>query len=536
MEDTAKYNSNTENMVILLCDCYGAGSGQEHADAQEIALQTVGGMRLIDAVLCNLAQQSFSNVMICGRRLERLARYLGASCHAAAMKFSMLRTYGETIGDAIREIDSSGVVLRDAVLMQVNTYTNVNLNELLRRHREASPTNLMTLYVQDNDESKSAACVYGTVGNDVVFYQGFQSEDDDEVDAEGIFGALPENPSIVLDMNSTSPPVAVLSDIGIAVFSDNFDYQTVGDFISGVIASRLYDNKIQVYRDTDLAADGRCRSKDKAVDQCMELLASHGKPGCPDSYSRVIATRQDYAAFLGDWEQGAAGLDAGRLSAAFSKMKACQAASDYRGQGITEIAPNKSSAFTLREEIVVGYFGEGVYGDYGSGVFEVGLPPSSLEISVEDSADMDDNNESANESFFSNIYCLLHKHVTTAGLYNTDMSEVYKQISLLRIVWNASKTEIIEAFGFFLVDMLDLQNLEASISKASAFFQILKQCVVDRGDEELLIDVIYGNVHHMHADLKVQILFNYGFLLVQDEIIDKSVIKKYNKLYKAGKF
>ena len=75
-----------------------------------------------------------------------------------------------------------------------------------------------------------------------------------------------------------------------------------------------------------------------------------------------------------------------------------------------------------------------------------------------------------------------------------DLNEVSKQLSLIRIVWNASSNELIEAFSMFSCEKIDFTNLDDNISKASYFFNILAIYITKLEDYEHLMDCMYYNL------------------------------------------
>ncbi len=139
------------------------------------------------------------------------------------------------------------------------------------------------------------------------------------------------------------------------------------------------------------------------------------------------------------------------------------------------------------------------------------------------------------ETFFDDLRDYLNGLINTAKFHNFGYPEIHKQISLLRIIRHASNEEVVEAFAYFLADIIDTNYLENSLTTASKTFDILVYYVNNVSDQNILLDVILDCLSDYDHDLKIQIFFNYGYLFVQNNIIDKAVLKKYTKLYKAGK-
>lgn len=140
------------------------------------------------------------------------------------------------------------------------------------------------------------------------------------------------------------------------------------------------------------------------------------------------------------------------------------------------------------------------------------------------------------ETFFDDFTEYLNSLTDRPDFKEINFEDVFKQISLLRIVWNASKQEVIEAFAFFFIEALDFDDLQGSISKGYEFFGILVEFVQTVNDKELLMECLHWNLHDVEFGLKTQIFFNYAFLLVEAGIIDKRIVKQFNKMYKSGTF
>lgn len=520
-----------------MCDHYPVPGGQGERLEGEGLLLEVGEVRFIDAVLCNLALQGFMNVLLVGRQTEALQNYLDGSFYAGMMNITVFLTYGESVGDALRELESTGLELTDAIVMNACTYTNVDLNTLLKAHRQTRPRNIATVFLLEDTLPRSDVHAYGTVGRDLVYYQEIGAGG---IDTDEVFGLLDYHPTISMNMNGCPPSVAVLSDMAFAIMADNFDYQSIGDLLAGVLACKLYDNKIQVFGEWDLWEVNCPRPGNDTAREDRLILHPEGdtEPARPSLiYYREVLTEKDRRTFSEEWKNNAFGTNAEQITAMVKQMHKYES-NAQRVLGKNTVSKFRSGyidIYMYAEDLPLGSPGEHIAPPAPSPL-DLYLLPSSIEIQIDDSSDSEASHGQPNDTFFDNIFCLLHRHVTTAGFYDKDMADVYKQISLLRIVWNASKIEIIEAFGFFLIDMLDTENLEESISKASVFFSVLRNFIDDREDEELLLDSIYSSMPNMQADLKARVLFNYGFLFIEDDIIDKSVIRKYNKLYKAGKF
>lgn len=535
MDLNREYSYNAERAILLMCDYYETEhiSQDMYNIKDNIALFPVANVPLIDLILCNLLSQNFYNVIIAGKQIDNLLEHLAKTQYLDIMNISVFRSTGDSLGDLFRELDFLRFEFRDLIVMYANAYTNINLSLLLKRHKEAK-TNILTLYTYENKSNDNNTHVYGTVGQDVVFYQKVANE---QIESADLFSALPKRKSILVDTTSSGPTIAVVSSQVFAIFAENFDYRTLGDLMVGVLASKLYDSCFQVVKDDDLLSK-RHHPAGGYSESDLFFSEKHGERayGSP-FYSREIITLLDYYNFNKDVAENQSVIIKAPIDIQIIKgmiNTGIVISNSFVGDCCSIDGNIQNCIIWDNCKITGDHSGRIVFSD--NIMFDVchleldSYNSNSSEMQEESS----DEEENENQSFFSNVNSLLHEHVTTARFYDNDMVDVYKQVSLLRIVWNASQVEVIEAFGFFFVDMLDLDNLEDSLSKASVFFGIIANYITDKQDEECLMETIYNNVYEMDPELKVQILFNYGFLFVQDKIIDKSVVKKYNKMYKAG--
>jgi len=324
-----------------------------------------------------------------------------------------------------------------------------------------------------------------------------------------------------------------------SLFTENFDYQTLGDLMVGELASDLHDKRFEVVRDCDVRNAREIHAWCRRGTESDRFMQEEPFAQDDQAYSREILTMRDLSKFTQDI-QSILRQDEAMLDMHFSKLRGdreLRLSGAFIGAcrttecGIAECYLWDAAALDGAACEGLSFPGA-AHTLYGLGDLKLGGDEGRFEIMIEEDSSEMGGHEC--QSFFNNMYSLLHTYITSPTFYDNNLDDLHKQISLLRIVWNASRAEAIEAFGYFFVKMLDLQNLEDSLSKASVFFSILSACIVNRQDEELLMETIYNNIYNMDYELKVQILFNYGFLFVQNGIIDKSVVKRYNKMYKAN--
>ena len=118
----------------------------------------------------------------------------------------------------------------------------------------------------------------------------------------------------------------------------------------------------------------------------------------------------------------------------------------------------------------------------------------------------------------------------------TDFESIIRQVNLFKIVWNASNRDFIEAFAMFLVNYIDKNDIETSTINASIFFPLISECLFTVEDQEVLLSILYDLLLENDIEFRKEVFFRYGYLLIEDGIILKSVLKQYSKRIKKGTF
>ncbi|KRH92317.1 Translation initiation factor eif-2b epsilon subunit, partial [Pseudoloma neurophilia] len=154
-----------------------------------------------------------------------------------------------------------------------------------------------------------------------------------------------------------------------------------------------------------------------------------------------------------------------------------------------------------------------------------------------DKCDEDDlsdskSDESDQETFFNNLIDYLQSVYDKMDEKETDMDDVLRQVSLLRISWNASNLDLIEAFGMFLCKTYNPNDLDNIIIKTSCFFPIIHGLTDDPNSQDLLMTSLNDHLKEEDIERKKKFVIRYGFIFLEDGLISRAVIKKYRNLMK----
>ncbi|KAM0681701.1 Translation initiation factor eIF-2B subunit epsilon [Glugoides intestinalis] len=538
MEVTKDYLYNREKIVLLICDFYETSQipNTMFEIKDNLALFPVANVPLIEYILANLMDQNFKNVIVTGKKIESIVKHIKITRFFKFMNIRVLKSDGNCLGDIFRDIHRLQYEFWDLVVMYANHYTNIPLTKFIQRHRKANDT-IMSVFAHKIETNDIYSHVYVTNDNVIQSYEKVQGN---TLKSEEILELLKKQDSLRISTCYSGPTVAIISNQVFSLFTDNFDYENLGDFISGMLASGIYNYKFQLVTQDELEYISKrgfsfCSSLKKNYEVNSSDKEKTDRIGPECYYSREILTLLDYFKINDDV-----------LKMSSSVFRMPQAPNFVKGNvkklyNIENSIIGDSSSVEGNLKNCVVWDNCHVSNDFNDFIIitdgkmynmfhlELDIVTERAEVELLPCFDK-------KETFFDDFTAYLMSFVESSDTNNMDLNDVFKQISLLRIVWNASKQEVIEAFAFFFVECLDVECLEDSISNACIFFTILKEFIQTMHDQELLMECLHWNLHELEMGLKTQIFFNYAFLLVEARIIDKLVVKQYNKMHKNGNF
>lgn len=542
MDLSKDYLYNREKIVLLICDFYETSQMPDSMFEikDNIALFPVANIPLVEYILTNLMDQQLKNVIIAGKRIESIVEHIKTTKFFKYMNIRVLKSSGKCLGDIFREIYTCEYEFWDLVVMYANHYTNISFGKLISRHRRAKDT-IMTVFTHKIDTNDIHTHIYATKNGDICYYQKISGN---RANSEDMLSILKESRSFYVHTCYSGPTIAVISNQIFSIFTDNFDYENLGDFIAGMIASGVYSYKFQMVTQEDLkkpyvtnhhkpVESEQYYEEDPCLPGCLDTEGSDSEPEC--YYSKEVITLFDYFRINDDV-----------LKMSSSVFRLPQTPNFVKGyvkklhKIENSVVGEKSSVEgSLRNCIVwenchvVNDLDDFIIITDGRmfNVFHL-----ECEARIESPEASPQEQPHRKETFFDDFNDYLNSLIDSPDFDELSAEDVFKQISLLRIVWNASRQEVIEAFAFFFIEIIDFEDLEGSISKASWFFGILPEFVQTMDDQELLMECMHWNLHEVEFGLKTQIFFNYAFLLVEGGIIEKAVVKQFNKMHKSGTF
>jgi translation initiation factor eIF-2B subunit epsilon len=153
------------------------------------------------------------------------------------------------------------------------------------------------------------------------------------------------------------------------------------------------------------------------------------------------------------------------------------------------------------------------------------IPFTHLEIEMDLEEEVIDTT-----NFFDDLVGYLKDCLDSVRKDKIQIEEVIKQVNMLRIIWNASDLDLIEAFSVFLTDIVSPEDVEDSAINGSFFFPILENTVNTPKKQQELLVLIWTQMKDLDLDFKKNVFCIYAYQLFEDGVISRSVYKEYNML------
>ncbi|KAI4492008.1 hypothetical protein M0802_010133 [Mischocyttarus mexicanus] len=204
---------------------------------------------LIETLKISRVEELF---LYCSSHIDLLKKYVKEKEDEDLIINLIISDGCRTLGDALRDIDGKSLIRSHFILIRGDAFLNYNLKNYLNVHcktenmdKGVAMTMLLRNVGSTNDSflrEETALVVSNKANNKILFYKKLKNEekkiklelnwflDNNEIDISTCF--------IDTHVYLCSPAVLVL-------FSDNFDYQTMEDFIKGVLMNEeITDRRI----------------------------------------------------------------------------------------------------------------------------------------------------------------------------------------------------------------------------------------------------------------------------------------------------
>jgi translation initiation factor eIF-2B subunit epsilon len=514
---------NNDNIVLLVCDYYQTKQIPYEMTLKKdnLALFPVANIPMIDFILKSLINRSLTNIILCGEFIDKIIEHVSLFY---TKKINWISWSGESsLGDVIRYFNDINYDLKDMLVMYANHYTNFDLNNLFETHRKNN--NLVTFFLHENISNSKIKNFYGTKDNQIVFYERSVN---DKFNQKHVQETVEKYKTVEFNFKGSSPNLAVISPKVFQMFTDNFDFNSLADFLESLLAFNPFNLKIgylenekillpslkSVYSREILTLYDYYRFNEDNIKyeiedisqltQNSDLLKSDNNYffDLPEGFS-IENTVLGYNNKLGD-EYCIKDSSVGNRCIISGNVRRCIIWDDVN---VTEDL----------EEIIV--FSNG---------HKINVHYLEVEMEIEEV-------EEEKGNFFDDIVTYLNECDEILESDN-NLESIIRQVNLIRIVWNASDLDFIEAFAIFLIEYINENDMESSTINASAYFPLLSGSINCIEDQEELLSIMYNLMIENDIEYRKQVLFRYGYLFIEDGIICKNVLKKYNKMIKKGTF
>ncbi|ELQ75304.1 Translation initiation factor 2B, epsilon subunit (eIF-2Bepsilon/GCD6) [Trachipleistophora hominis] len=572
--------------VLLVCDFYETKNIPDSVFTvkKNVTLFPISNIPLIEYILEMLSKNGFTEIILAGSSTSVVLEYLKRTKYHKLLNISCLSNSHTSLGDILREIDEKDWRVDNLLVYYANTFVNYDLRFVLDEHLRSKKKNrnvILTTVLFD-EKARKTNNLYGMRGPEIVYYEELGKKGNVKAD---MWNMVERYGSVDLISNVSKSRVFVISSEAFPIFTENFDFQSIEDLIKGFQVFNAYGYKINAIL-SDRIPYKRARATKEVINissislnslsftshvvtqysektgTCSEGAKNQANENIMSlgvAYGKSITTLQDYFDINTDFRS--------RRSSPFSledyinypeKHYTCRDGNyiiddvqvncslDKSVLGKSKVTENtmiKSSNICNGCVIKASVIQDCILWD---GVSVSKNLSECLVISNDedgiiylnqieetDESEVVDEEECEN-TFFTDVVNYLLDTYGDISSFKMDVDEVLKQVNLLRIVWNASRFDLVEAFGIFLAEIYDPKDTEGSTINASLFFPILIGITEDTNSQDLLLTSINSHLTGLDNKGKKEIVSRYGFLLLEDGLVSRASIKKYRNLIKKN--
>lgn len=243
--------------AVVLADDFSVNLNPMHKIYPSV-LTPVVNIPLLDYLTETLVKYDIQELFLyCSNHVQSLKKYIENKKFKDINVHLIISDGCRSLGDALRDIDTKGLIRGDFILIRGDVFTNANLKNLLDLHRAKTKLDkgaAMTLVMRDLGSSnvpsqKNETCVIATdnLNNRVLFHQKI-NEHDKKVKLE--LQWFLDHDSVGIHSSLLDSHIYLCSALVLPLFSDNFDFQTMEDFVRGllineeILDSRIYWQKL----------------------------------------------------------------------------------------------------------------------------------------------------------------------------------------------------------------------------------------------------------------------------------------------------
>ncbi|XP_011304047.1 translation initiation factor eIF-2B subunit epsilon [Fopius arisanus] len=216
-------------------------------------LTPVANAHLLDYLIETLIQSGVQEVFLyCSNFIDHLRKYVSDKNYTDISVSLIISDGCRSLGDGLRDIDTKGIIRGDFILVRGDAFVNADLTNLMDLHRarrEKDKGCAMSLVLRDLGSTNESLlfkeiCLFvaDKQKKRVLFYKKPEMEEKKiKFELEWFL----EHDQIEINSGFVDTHVYMCSAAVLPLFSDNFDFQTMEDFIRGVLMNEeILDSRI----------------------------------------------------------------------------------------------------------------------------------------------------------------------------------------------------------------------------------------------------------------------------------------------------
>ncbi|KAK2575862.1 hypothetical protein KPH14_007234 [Odynerus spinipes] len=251
--DSELRKKDVSHAVVLADDFTTALTPMQ--DALPSILLPILNVPLFDYLIETLKRSRIQELFLyCSSYIDTLKKYV-ESRKCKDLTINLIISDGcRSLGDALRDIDTKGLIRGYFILIRGDAFLNVNLQSALTIHcakakkdKGAAMTMLLRNVGCTNDsfiKEETSLVVASKANNKVLFYKKLKSNEK-KIKLE--LNWFLDHSEIDISTNFIDTHVYLCSPAVLPLFADNFDFQTMEDFIKGVLMNEEILNA-RIYR------------------------------------------------------------------------------------------------------------------------------------------------------------------------------------------------------------------------------------------------------------------------------------------------
>ncbi|XP_072747764.1 translation initiation factor eIF2B subunit epsilon [Anoplolepis gracilipes] len=223
-------------------------------------LMPVINVPLFDYMLETLIKSRIQEVFLyCSSHIDLLKKYVKAKNYKETTISLIISDGCSSLGDALRDIDTKGWIRGYFILIRGNTFVNTDLKTLLNAHclkvkKDKGATMTMVLRnfgsTKDTYMNEETSLVVSDKSSNKMLYYTKLKNSEKKVKLE--LNWFLDHNEVELNTCYLDTHIYLCSPSVLPLFADNFDFQTMDDFIRGVLMneeildSRIYWQQLDV--------------------------------------------------------------------------------------------------------------------------------------------------------------------------------------------------------------------------------------------------------------------------------------------------